>query len=338
MLRKHPETPQLCLYLLGSFRIEQAGSELHLPTRKAESLLAYLVLHPTTHSREKLATLLWGDSSDTAARGSLRKALNFIRSHLGNDIVISDRELVRWNPDYVLYCDAIEFAGQAAEILSSQNPDVDRINLKLYQDHLLSEFYDEWILEEREHYHQLYIKVLLRAVETLRAQSDYDNAIYYARRILEKDSTNEEAHQHIMFCQITLGDRIGAMHQYEVCKQILQKELGVEPGSETRALYSWIIQSASDSASLSSRITNLPIPISSFVGRGHELAEIKEKLSNTRLVTLTGVGGSGKTRLAIRVATDLINSYKHGVWWVDFSSLSNAALVPQAVAKSLWVR
>ena len=338
MLHKHPEAPQLRLYLLGTFRIEQAGNLIHLPTRKAESLLAYLVLHPTSHSREKLATLFWGDSSDTAARGSLRKALNFIRSHLGNDIIISDRELIRWNPDYVLYCDAIEFAGQASEILSSQNPEVNRINLNLYQDQLLSDFYDEWILEEREHYHQLYIKVLLRAVETLRAQSDYDTAISYARKILVSDPTNEEAHQHLMFCQITLGDRNGALQQYEACKQILQKELGVEPGSETRALYSWIVQSASDSPSLSSRITNLPIPISSFVGRGHELAVIKEMLSNSRLVTLTGVGGSGKTRLAIRVATDLINFYKHGVWWVDFSSLSNAALVPQAVAKSLGVR
>ena len=338
MFDKRSTTAQMHMYLLSPFRIEQKDHAIHLPTRKTESLLAYLVLHPDPHSREKLATLFWGDSSDTAARGSLRKALNFIRSYLGSEIIISNRELVRWNPDYVLFCDAIEFANHASEFLSSQNPDINRIDLNLYQDELLSGFYDEWILDEREHYHQLYIKVLLRAVETLRAQSDYDTAIHYVQRILDRDSTNEEAHRHLMFCQITLGDRKGAMQQYEVCKLILQKELGVEPGSETRALYSWIVQYASDSPSLSSRITNLPVPISSFVGRAHELAEIKKMLSNARLVTLTGVGGSGKTRLAIRVATDLINSYKHGVWWVDFSSLSNAALIPQSVARSLGVR
>lgn len=338
MIDQRSNTTQVHVYLLRPFRVEQAGSLVHLPTRKAESLLAYLILHPSSHSREKLATLFWGDSPDSAARGSLRKAINFIRSNLGRETIISNREVVQRNPDNPLYCDAIEFADHASEFLSSQYPDINRIDLNLYQDELLSGFYDEWILEEREHYHQLHIKVLLRAVETLPAQSDYDSAISYARRILVSDPTNEEAHQHLMFCQITLGDRNGAMQQYEACKQILQNELGVAPGSETRALYSWIIQSAPDSTSLSSRITNLPIPISSFVGRGHELAEIKEKLSNARLVTLTGVGGSGKTRLAIRVATDLINSYKHGVWWVDFSSLSNAALVPQAIAKSLGIR
>jgi non-specific serine/threonine protein kinase len=338
MVRRHSEAAQLHLHLLGTFRIEQAGNLLHLPTRKAESVLAYLVLHPNSHSREKLAALFWGDSSDTAARGSLRKAINFIRSHVGSESILSNRELVQWNPDYPLYCDAIEFANDASEFLSSQNPDINRIDLNLYQEELLSGFYDEWTLEEREHYHQLYIKVMLRAVETLRAQSDYDTAILYARKILVSEPTNEQAHQHLMFCQITLGDRNGAMQQYEACKQILQKELGVEPGSETQVFYDWIVQSASDNPSLSARITNLPIPISSFVGRSHELAEIKGMLSNARLVTLTGVGGSGKTRLAIRVATDLISSYKHGVWWVDFSSLSKAALVPQSIAKSLGVR
>jgi non-specific serine/threonine protein kinase len=116
----------------------------------------------------------------------------------------------------------------------------------------------------------------------------------------------------------------------------LETELGVKPAQETRALYEWITQS-SDLTSLAARLTNLPIPVSSFVGRGRELAEIKQIISNARLVTLTGVGGSGKTRLAIRVATELLDSFHHGVWWVDFSSLSNPALVPQSVAKCLGV-
>jgi predicted ATPase len=67
------------------------------------------------------------------------------------------------------------------------------------------------------------------------------------------------------------------------------------------------------------------------------LTEIKRLLSTARLITLTGVGGSGKTRLAIRVATELIDSFHDGVWWVDFSSLSNPALVLQSVAKCLGV-
>jgi predicted ATPase/DNA-binding SARP family transcriptional activator len=336
MFDKRSTTAQMHMYLLSPFRIERKDHAIHLPTRKTESLLAYLVLHPDSHSREKLATLFWGDSSDTAARGSLRKAINFIRSYLGNEIIISNRELVQRNPDYLLYCDAIKFAGHASEFLSSQNPDISLIDLDLYQDELLSGFYDEWILDEREYYHQLYIKVLLRAIEVLRAQSEYNTAIKYAQRLLIRDSTNEKAHQHLIFCHVALGDRHGALQQYEACRKVLETELGVKPARETRALYEWITQS-SDIRSLAARVTNLPIPISSFVGRGRELAEIKQLVSHEKIVTMTGVGGSGKTRLAIRVATELLDSFHDGVWWVDFSSLSSPALVPQSVAKCLGI-
>jgi non-specific serine/threonine protein kinase len=337
MIDKHSNTAPVHLYVLRPFRIEQKGNSVHLPTRKTEGLLAFLILHPGFHSREKLATLFWADSSDASARGSLRKALNFIRMYLGNEIILADREKVQLNPDQPVYCDAAEFERQASRFLAAQNPGIHEMDFELYQNELLSGFYDEWILEEREHYHQLYIKVLLRAIEVLRAQSEYDTAIRYAKKLLIRESTNEQAYQHLIFCHAALGDRHGALQQYEACRKVLEMDLGVNPARETVALYEWINQS-SEIRSLAARVTNLPIPISSFVGRSHELAQVKEMLSNSRLVTLTGVGGSGKTRLAIRVATDLISSYKHGVWWVDFSSLSNTALVPQAIAKSLGVR
>jgi non-specific serine/threonine protein kinase len=325
------------MYILRPFCIEQKGNLIHLPTRKTESLLAYLVLHPDSHSREKLATLFWGDSSDTAARGSLRKSLNFLRSHLGDKIILADRETVQLNPDQLVYCDAVEFERQASSFLSAQNPHIHEMDFELYQNELLTDFYEDWILDEREQYHQLYIKVLLRAIEVLRAQSEYNTAIQYANKLLIHESTNEQAYQHLIFCHIAIGDRYGALQQYEACRKVLQTELGVEPAQETRTLHEWITQS-SDIRSLAARVTNLPIPISSFVGRQRELAEIKRLLSAARLITLTGVGGSGKTRLAIRVATELLDSFHDGVWWVDFSSLSNPALVPQAVAKSLGVR
>lgn len=83
---------------------------------------------------------------------------------------------------------------------------------------------------------------------------------------------------------------------------------------------------------------NLPIQLTSFIGRERELAEVKQLLSVRRLLTLTGAGGSGKTRLAIRVATDLLDSFKDGVRWVELASLTDEALVPQAVAKAVGMR
>jgi predicted ATPase/DNA-binding CsgD family transcriptional regulator len=83
---------------------------------------------------------------------------------------------------------------------------------------------------------------------------------------------------------------------------------------------------------------NLPIQLSSFIGREREIAEVKRLLSESRLVTLTGAGGCGKTRLAIQVASHVIESFADGVWWVELAALADETLVPQAVAQTLGVR
>src|SRR5215210_7801626 len=82
---------------------------------------------------------------------------------------------------------------------------------------------------------------------------------------------------------------------------------------------------------------NLPAPRSSFVGREREIEEVKRELAMTRLLTLTGVGGSGKTRLALEVARDLVEAYPNGVWLVEFAPLSEEVLVAKAVAEALKV-
>jgi len=83
---------------------------------------------------------------------------------------------------------------------------------------------------------------------------------------------------------------------------------------------------------------NLPINPSSFVGRQRELAAVKQMLKSSRLVTLTGSGGIGKTRLALQAASELRDAYQDGVWWVDLAPLMDDALAPQAVAQVLGVR
>jgi predicted ATPase/class 3 adenylate cyclase/DNA-binding CsgD family transcriptional regulator len=83
---------------------------------------------------------------------------------------------------------------------------------------------------------------------------------------------------------------------------------------------------------------NLPRQLTSFIGREKEMAEVKRLLSAAYLVTLTGVGGSGKTRLALQVAAEVADRYSDGVWWVQLASLSEASLVPQAVASALGIR
>ncbi|CAG0945960.1 partial Putative HTH-type transcriptional regulator, partial [Anaerolineae bacterium] len=104
-----------------------------------------------------------------------------------------------------------------------------------------------------------------------------------------------------------------------------------------RALYEQIKQMPSENSA--ARNTNVPIPLTSFIGRAKEVATIQELFAKTRLLTLTGSGGCGKTRLAIQVASELANvkRFKNGVTWVEFAPLSDASLVPQAIAQSLGV-
>ncbi len=349
------ESPALHINLLGAMRIERGGVRIHLPRRKVESLLAYLLLHPGQHARDQLATLLWGDSTDTQARHSLRTALATLRQSISPDLLYTDRDHVQLNPDFPLWVDLDELLALEQDIEQAGEQiggDALRAQLELWQGELLLGQYDDWITVEREHYRERLLALFLQLVQTLRARSEYAQAIQVAQRVLLHDPANETAHQHLMFCYMAAGDRAAALRQYERCVRALEEDLDAPPMPETTALYEWIRQLDRSEASAAGKITNLPIPFTSFVGRTRESAELKQLLApmhfgaaqstqvngGVRLLTLTGTGGSGKTRLAIQTATDLIDRFAHGVWWVEFAALTDEELVARAVAKALGVQ
>ncbi len=339
----------LKFYLLGPLRIERAGERLHLPRRKVELLIAYLLLHPGRQSREQLATLFWGDASDAQARHSLRTALATVRGTLAPDLFLADRDYVQLNPDFACWVDLHELLALGTHTggnntggnnIGSNNSPL-AAKLALWQGDLLEGYYDEWVLADREHYRMRLLTLFLQVTQTLRARSDYRMAIQVAQQILTIDPANEHAYQHLMFCHMAAGDRPAALHQYELCQRALLAELDVPPLAETTALYQWIKQNRHEGAAAAAKITNLPIPLTNFIGRLRETATLKSLLrygaTPPRLMTLTGAGGSGKTRLAIQVATDLIDHYAHGVWWIELAALTDGAQLEKAVAKALGI-
>lgn len=90
--------------------------------------------------------------------------------------------------------------------------------------------------------------------------------------------------------------------------------------------------------SLEAVANNLPVQLTSFIGRESEMAEVKRLLASTGLLTLTGMGGTGKTRLSLQAAAEVLDNYPDGVWLVEFATIDDAALVPETVAAALNLR
>ncbi len=130
--------------------------------------------------------------------------------------------------------------------------------------------------------------------------------------------------------------------QISAIRRVLAQAPGGERWIETLARRGYrfvgpVVERPGDRA-LGDKRTNLPEPLTSFIGRGRQLAEIKRLLSGNRLLTLVGVGGIGKTRLALQVAAEVIDAYRDGVWLIELGSISDPLQVPTSVAQVLGVQ
>ncbi len=321
----HFMVQSLKLFLLGLPRLEVDGAPLTFKRRKALNLLAWLCLNPGEHPRERLAALFWGDSDEEAARLSLRVTISDLRKSLGEDALIGGRDSLGISPTLLAWVDALEFEKLAKAKLAPGWQEA----LSLYRDDFLPDLYDDWALEWRDRLAQLRVETLLRLVGHSRSLADYENAIELGRQLLALDPANEAAHQHIMVCYEALGDRAAALRQYETCREALAG-LGARPAPMTEMIYRRLQKSvAGASTPLTAHPTNLPTPLTSFIGREAELEAVENLLSPlsrdarpARLVTLLGPGGSGKTRLSIQAAAELVDTYEQGVWWVELASLT----------------
>ena len=176
---------------------------------------------------------------------------------------------------------------------------------------------------------------------------EYALAIEALRKATAEEPTLEEAHASLMRLYALSGRPERALAQYERLRDALSAGHRHPATEATRRLRDEIAAgrlpstppavSAREGPSDAAK-HNLPAPRTSFVGREREMVEVKRVLAMTRLLTLTGAGGSGKTRLALEVARDLVGTYPDGVWLVELAPLSEAGLVAQEVANVLGVQ
>lgn len=337
---------RLVVRLFGAPRVTLDGAPIETARRKTLALLVYLACNSNQpHTRESLAALFWAEQSQERAFANLRHALWEINQSLGDGWMDSDRDEIRLIGDIDL--DLTRFHSLLA---ASRDPEADSASrllslaqaASLYTDHFLAGFtlkdapaFDDWSFFQAESIRRDLASALESLTRGYCALNRAPEAIPFARRWLSLDPLNESAHRQLMIAYELAGEHAAALRQYQQCEATLQKELSVEPEAETKALHEKI-RAGGLQAKPSAR-NNLPSAVTSFIGRENEAKQVQGEVAQNRLVTLTGSGGVGKTRLAIESARGLLARFPQGVWLVELASIAEAKLIPQAVADALGV-
>ncbi len=334
--------PVLHIHLLGEFRLRATDiSVTTLDQERLQALLAYLLLQRATpQSRQQLAFQLWPDSTEAQARINLRTLIHRLRQALphADAFVRIDAQMVQWRSDSPCTLDVDAFeqalarvaqAGQRGDQTAARSALQEAVDL--YRGDLLPGWYDDWVLLERERLRQAFLAALERLIVLLEQAGDYPTAIGYAQQLLRHDPLREATYQHLMRLHALSGDRASAVRAYQTCVTILERELSVEPSPATHEAYERILhlEAAAAAVDRPARPTpnrqyhNLPLALTSFIGRTREIGEVIWLLATTRLLTLTGAGGCGKTRLALAVAAELVATYPDGVWLIELAPLAD---------------
>jgi predicted ATPase/DNA-binding SARP family transcriptional activator len=304
--------------------------------RKAKALVKILALAPDRRvHRDRLADLLWRDRDADAAANNLNQALYIARRVL--DAAGADGAAVLALTDGAVVLDAQvdvdAFEAAAARARADRDAAAYELALGLYGGELLPEDrYEAWADARRAALAELHTTLCLELAEF---HGDAPDAVAVLQRALVADPLAEPAHRALMALYARTGRRQQALAQYQLLRQGLNAELAAEPDPGTRALYQQLL--APEPASAGPVSGNLPRQLTSFVGRERERADIAQLLGRARLVTLTGPGGCGKTRLALKVAADTLARLPDGAWFVDLAGLSDDALVAQATALAVGV-
>ena len=291
---------------------------------------------------------MWGETTESASRSNLRKALQQLRNHLGDYLTIT-RNTVAMAENAHYWVDVVNF-NTALQPSSSDESIRGLVRATdLYQGDFLDGFlvrdapeFENWWLAERASLRERMLDSLQTLADHYGARRNFDLAISLTRRFLEMEPWREEAHRRLMILLAQNGHRSAALAQYEICREMLVNELGIEPAQETAHLYEQIRTEAIASPLISIPLhpphrpkDNLPHPLTAFIGRQEEMEKITALISDHRLITLVGSGGIGKTELCLRLGKTLLDTFSDGVWLVELAPITDPAFIPHTIASAL---
>lgn len=309
-----------------------------LSARKTQALLVYLAVTRQKHSRQALATLFWGEMLEEKARRNLRVAVTRIPNAIKEFLIIKHRTLAI-DPDKDINVDCLEFES----CLSGPSQTFERLEraAELYQGPFLDDFilrdapsFDEWAQPIQERYRQMAMEAFYRLAQYQTEQRQYSSAIDQSQRLLLLEPWMEEAHRQLMYLYAVTGQRTAALNQFENCKNILWEELAVEPSAETTNLHLSILNEElladpQPTPKFTTHTTGIVKPIQipattdHFVGRSSLIKTIVKELTSeggSSIHALVGMGGIGKSTLAIQIAMAVQDEFPDGILWAHAAS------------------
>jgi DNA-binding SARP family transcriptional activator len=310
----------LNIFLLGQFRLSANDLAIDLPSRPAQSLLAYLVLNAgSSLRREKLASLLWEEATEANARGYLRQALWRIRKSLESaslqweDYLQISEISVTFNNRSDYWLDVYQLLKPPA----GRPPDKIIEDIRLFRGELLPGFHDEWVGLERDHLQVAYYQKMDFLLEGLIQARRWDDTLKWGEQWILHSYSAEPAYRALMKAYAGLGNPGMVNATYRRCVEALSRDLDVEPSPETTRLYEQIRRGELEEFQAPSAIrydhpSQLPLffekrepRISEYpmvVARERELERLNGYLNlaisgRGRVIFITGEAGSGKTTL-----------------------------------------
>jgi predicted ATPase/DNA-binding SARP family transcriptional activator len=352
--------------LLGPIQLARGDTRLsgQVSTR-VMTLLVILALEPDIlHRRDALAALLWPDQPRENARHSLRQALSTLRRTLGDNdetaAIVSEGGGIALHLNGTVWLDTSEFLDlldacerHAHRRLETCAPCARRLEqaVGLYRGELCATLdvsdsgeLEAWLQVHRERLHRRAVQALAALASHHVHLGQYEHARRLVERELELEPWRESAHRELMRIHLAMGNRPAALQQFETCRQALADELGIEPEPETVALHEQIRSGASpDGVIVTAAAASRPmraspmIAATPIIGRERDIERIVDllTLAECRLLTLTGPGGIGKTRLAMQVALDLNTSVTHGAHVVSLAPVRTPDLLVPTIAEAL---
>jgi len=236
---------RLAFYLLGPPRIERDSVPIKMDRRKAIALAAFLAVTGESQRRDSLVNLLWPEYDSSRGRAALRRTLHALRSTLGGDWLVVDRDQIGIDANIAPWVDVDRFHQHLATCETHGHP-TSKIcptcvaplteAVALVRGDFLSGFslkdsinFDDWQLFQAELLRRELSDALQRLIRWHGAQREFEPAVGYARRRLALDPLGEPAHCQLMRLYAWSGHRSAALRQYEECVVVLNDQLGVPP-------------------------------------------------------------------------------------------------------------